>query len=199
MTNLTPPHTHTPSLPPLLFSPPPVATLRDLGGGKDKEGFPTDGVNVWNAITTNTSSPRTEFLLNIDPCAGHGIDGTCAGSEAAYRMGDWKLMIGVANDTWYPLPTSEASPRQALAEMGAGAGGPMGSVVWDAEAKVNGAGAATASLRGSADSTNWLFNVKTDPNEHNNVYDANPDIVKTMTAKINALAAEVRCVLCGCV
>ena len=114
-------------------------------------------------------------------------------------MGDWKLMIGVANDTWYPLPTSEASPRQALAEMGAGAGGPMGSVVWDAEAKVNGAGAAAASLRGSAaDSTNWLFNVKTDPNEHNNVYDANPDIVKTMTAKINALAAEVRCVLCDC-
>ena len=151
------------------------ATFRDLAGAKDKAGFPSDGHNVWQAITTNASSPRTEFLHNIDPCSGHG---TCQGVEASYRFGDWKLLTGVSEDTWYPVPTGpeDQDPATTAKLKRSGQRGPMGSVQWSE---------ATGTT-----TTNWLFDVKKDPYEQTNVYDANPDVVKQIKAKIDALAAQ---------
>merc|ERR1712048_1391362 len=83
------------------------ATLRDLGGASDGGSKAVDGKNVFDAITGNTESPRTEFLLNIDPCSGHG---TCTGKESAYRFngcvgdacGDWKYYDVPSAVGWFP-------------------------------------------------------------------------------------------------
>merc|ERR1711881_502353 len=73
-------------------------------------GHPVDGISFWSALSKGTSSPRTEFVINIDPCSGHG---TCNGVEAGIRSGDWKFLSNVQSDTWYPVPTSaESNSRQ---------------------------------------------------------------------------------------
>lgn len=41
-----------------------------------------DGIDMWEALTQGLTSPRKEFLVNIDPVF----------SGAAVRVGDWKLM-----------------------------------------------------------------------------------------------------------
>ena len=66
-------------------------TFASLASAKTK-GKPVDGKNIWDAITTGSASPRTEFLINYDPCSGHGA---CSGVEYAYREGDYKLLVGV--------------------------------------------------------------------------------------------------------
>jgi len=84
------------------------ATFAKLGGAT-LEGKPLDGKDIWGALTTKSESPRKEFLVNYDPCSGHG---SCAGVEWAYRSGDMKLSYGVAEDTWYALPTSTESTEE---------------------------------------------------------------------------------------
>lgn len=41
-----------------------------------------DGLDLWESLTKDRPSPRTEFLLNIDPKA----------NSAGIRAGDWKLL-----------------------------------------------------------------------------------------------------------
>lgn len=143
------------------------ATLRDLAGARDKDGFPSDGVDQWTAITSEGPSPRTEFLLNIDPCSGHGA---CEGGEAAYRMGDWKLLVNVSADTWYPVPTSDAE-RQAQRTT-SGRTSASGGVVWE----------------GATATASYLFNITADPTEKTDLYAQNPSVVAEIAAKIDALA-----------
>lgn len=144
------------------------ATLRDLAGAADKPGFATDGVSTWAAIVGDAASPRTEFPINIDPLTG----------EKAFRMGDWKLLLSCGNDTWYPIPTSAAD--EARLHRTAGRAGPGGSVLFPPSAAVNA-----------------LFDLSADPNEQTNVYDANPDVVAEISAKIDKWAAMARPLLPG--
>jgi len=147
------------------------ATFRDLAGAKDKAGKPTDGVNVWDAILKNHSSPRTEFLVNIDPCGG-GRPGqpSCPGQEAAYRLqgcingtcGDWKLLTGVAPDGWYAVPSTVPEERheQRFPEEQVGA------------------------------YIDKLFNISADPMEMHNIASKYPSVVAYLKMKISALAKE---------
>ena len=57
-------------------------------GGATLEGKTLDGKDIWSALTSGKASPRTEFLVNHDPCSGHG---SCSGIEWSYRSGDMKL------------------------------------------------------------------------------------------------------------
>jgi arylsulfatase A-like enzyme len=43
-----------------------------------------DGVDQWDSISTNTTSPRKQLILDIDEVA----------KTAAIRDGPWKLIIG---------------------------------------------------------------------------------------------------------
>lgn len=144
-------------------------TLTLLGGGdiSSGSGFPLDGLNIWDAIIENTKSPRTEILLNIDditernPISGAGL-----------IQGDWKLLQKVHNDTWYPVPTTHTNyiseSDLALAQC-LGRGGCLSG----------------SSLPPPKPVVSCLFNITNDPNEHINLYDKYPDVVKSMIARID--------------
>lgn len=53
-----------------------------LSGGDPSVLESIDGIDMWEALTQGLTSPRKEFLVNIDPVF----------SGAAVRIGDWKLM-----------------------------------------------------------------------------------------------------------
>lgn len=61
-------------------------TFVSLAGGEPDPNM--DGVNVWPAITTNSDSPRTEFVYNLEYYQGNLI--------GAIRVGDYKLIMGPA-------------------------------------------------------------------------------------------------------
>lgn len=55
-------------------------TLAALTGAKSRADKPLDGVNVWDTISRNAPSPRTEIVYNVEPF------------RAGIRRGDWKLI-----------------------------------------------------------------------------------------------------------
>jgi arylsulfatase B len=163
------------------------ATFRSLAGAKDKADKPLDGMSVWDAIAQDKESPRTEFLVNIDPCSGHG---TCGGQVAAYhyqgclggpshqaRCGHWKLIDGVVQtDSWYALPTStSAAVPSTEAEASYGVPTIGGGVAFPP----------------STANTTYLFNISADPGEHTNLATLYPSVVVALKAKVEALSKEV--------
>jgi len=166
------------------------ATLRTLAGAQDKETKPVDGVSVWDAITKDEQSPRTEFLVNVDPCSGHG---SCNGQEAAYHFqgclggwggasdaeacGHWKLLSGnVQTDSWYAVPTSTSAVVASVETPAShGVPGPSGSVLF---------------LGNTTNSSSYLYNISADPGEHLNLADLYPSVVSALQAKIDALTKQ---------
>lgn len=55
-------------------------TIVNLAGGSTAKCKPLDGVDVWQTISTNATSPRTEIVYNVEPF------------RAGIREGDWKLV-----------------------------------------------------------------------------------------------------------
>src|SRR5437667_3882627 len=55
-------------------------TLAKLAEAPTSKSKPLDGMNVWQTISEGKSSPRTEFIYNVEPFRG------------AVRQGDWKLI-----------------------------------------------------------------------------------------------------------
>eukprot|EP00040_Diaphanoeca_grandis_P007156 m.39919 g.39919 ORF g.39919 m.39919 type:complete len:571 (-) comp18337_c0_seq1:239-1951(-) len=61
-----------------------------------------DGFDVWNAIITNSTSPRTELVHNFDSSVSWG---------SAIRVGDYKLITGQIQQMWTPVPDSTAQAQ----------------------------------------------------------------------------------------
>ncbi|MFZ0826620.1 MAG: arylsulfatase [Verrucomicrobiia bacterium] len=55
-------------------------TLAHLAGASTAKCLPLDGLDVWQTISSNAPSPRTELVYNVEPFRG------------AVREGDWKLI-----------------------------------------------------------------------------------------------------------
>jgi hypothetical protein len=159
------------------------ATFRDLAGAQDKEGKPLDGLNVWDAILADDESPRKEFLVNIDPCSGHG---TCSKDnfveEHAFRYqgcvgsdcGDWKLVDTPTGTGWIPV----ADVYQC-----SGHGGCEAPSAW------SGSGSPSR----YSDPSDWgvqLFNLAVDPNEETNLADVYPGVLSYLQERVSKLKAE---------
>ncbi|RLU15878.1 hypothetical protein DMN91_011634 [Ooceraea biroi] len=67
-----------------------LPTLITAAGG-DPSNLTIDGMDLWNALSEDTESPRTSILHNIDDIYG----------VSAVTVGDWKLIQGSTyNGTW---------------------------------------------------------------------------------------------------
>ena len=125
----------------------------------DKEKWALDGYNVWPTITADQETPRQEILINLDPVRPGFV------GQAAIRSGDWKLIIGRPNcsfgedNSLFPCP--------------------------DGWVHVNG----TKEAPPHTPSLTWLFNIKTDPNERNNVANQYPEKVLELKERIEYYGA----------
>ncbi|CAG5119578.1 unnamed protein product [Candidula unifasciata] len=144
-------------------------TLVEAAGSSYKD--PTqDGVSQWKSLLSlSLPSGRDEVVYNLDysefPEQG----------KAAIRVGDYKLIAGYPGlyPDWY---------KPAQAHM---------SSVTRVDNAVSNKGTRVARTPGeqvtsAAPKNFYLFNLKDDPTEHNNIYDSHPDIVSNLTARLQA-------------
>jgi len=140
-----------------------------------------DAVNVWSYINGDVdASPRREIVHDhhMFTNASAGIPGgsmQCAGQVpfavpgvaalGALRQNQWKLIVGPEEQaTWYGIFTPNATvPRPARKDM---------KDVWRQCLPA------------------CLYNVETDPSEHDDVSASNPDVVAKMLARFKELEAE---------
>ena len=120
----------------------------------DKDKWALDGYNVWPTITNDSETPRKEILINLDPPCSNYI------GQAAIRSGDWKLITGMPNCSLSREYKGDPCP--------------------DGWIHLNG----SIQLPPYTPSLTWLFNIKDDPNERNNVADLYPDKVEELKARI---------------
>ena len=66
-----------------------LPTLYYAAGGNISDLQNIDGVNMWDALTQATESPRQVILHNIDPFSG----------AAAIRYRNWKLLVNICEQT----------------------------------------------------------------------------------------------------
>ncbi|XP_012944441.2 arylsulfatase B [Aplysia californica] len=128
-----------------------------------------DGLGQWQAIRLLSASPRSEFVYNLDNST-HPTQG-----RAAIRVGDFKLIEGFPGpySDWY-LPGQQGQGQNDAScatfdradDLGCWQDGPeqMGK--------------------------NWtlfkgLFNLRNDPYERENLYEARPDIVSQLRARMS--------------
>jgi len=89
-------------------------TLANLAGASTAKCLPLDGLDVWQTISANAPSPRTEVVYNIEPFRG------------AVREGDWKLiwrtliptsvdLYNLADDPYETNNVAAAHPDQVVA------------------------------------------------------------------------------------
>lgn len=135
-------------------------TLVGLAGGSLNETKPLDGYDQWDAISKNAASPRKELLHNIDilfrPSGKQRYPDTFdTRVRAAIRVGDYKLITGnPGNSSWIPPPSVDA-----LYFIPAAQHEDPGKNV-------------------------WLFNITSDPNEHHDLSDAHPEVVKQLLERL---------------
>ncbi|KAK4299256.1 hypothetical protein Pmani_028454 [Petrolisthes manimaculis] len=87
-----------------------LPTLLSAAGGDLSVLGSIDGIDMWETLTQGLTSPRKEFLINIDPVF----------NGAAVRIGDWKLMhkpqaYGHHWDGWFgPSGRNQTAPQAQL-------------------------------------------------------------------------------------
>ena len=120
----------------------------------DRNKWKLDGFNVWSVITENSQTPRKEILINLNPPWAKFM------GQAAMRVGDWKLITGLPNCSLEHPEIGDRCP--------------------DGWIHLNG----TIDLPPYNPTFTWLFNIKEDPNERNNVAAQHPDIVEQLKERI---------------
>ncbi|KAJ7376668.1 ATPase, P-type (transporting), HAD super, sub IC [Desmophyllum pertusum] len=144
-----------------------LPTIVHLSGGS-VDSMPLDGYNVWETLSSGEPSPRTEILHNVDPIDAYWdshFESYHHCRQAAIRVGDWKLLTGCPGNGSW-IPPPESS---YLFEHG-------------------------PNYHDNINST-FLFNIREDPEERNELSAVYPDKVAFLMQRIreyNATAVPVR-------
>ncbi len=164
-------------------------TLLTLAGASVQQALPIDGRDVWPTITQGRPSPHEWILINTTPETG------------ALRVGDWKLVLN-----------GSVTIDEGAAPGAGAAGRAPGRPASSARAVPTPSAAPTASALGGTDDPNAiggparvqagravpgkhtveLFNLATDPYEKVNLADQNPEKLRELRARYDALAAQAR-------
>ncbi|XP_046736241.1 arylsulfatase I isoform X2 [Diprion similis] len=163
-----------------------LPTLLAASGG-DLSQLSIDGMNLWPALRTGSTSPRTEILHNIDDEYGN----------SAITIGDWKLLQGTtyngAWDDWYgPSGREDAYNIDVVIASRAGqAVASVGLVIIVQRARDI---REKASVRCTPRNVTLpackplqapcLFRIHEDPCEKNNLARVYPDMVATLQSQI---------------
>jgi arylsulfatase A-like enzyme len=132
-----------------------------------------DGLDMWDALTNDQSSPRTEFVYNIVPQGMH----TKHIAHGAVRSGCFKLMVGTHRDTGY------ASSPELL--------GINSSFDFDNDSSDDALYSEDdADLFGGQVEGPFLYNVCTDPEERHDLY--NKTKVSQQQTRLEALLETYR-------
>ena len=144
---------------------------------------------MWTALVGSTPGPRREMLYAMDPVVPEAVT-TSPESEgilfAALRVGDWKLVEGMAGrDDWYGEDPSLAWPVDYI----------MGPDATDYDAiPLSPCGSGKVGDRrdggGSGSKRRWLFNLKSDPTETMDLSEAEPAKVRELLVRMNQLKEE---------
>lgn len=183
-----------------------LPTLITAAGGNLSALGPVDGMDVWDTLTQDLSSPRKEFLVNIDPVTNSG----------AVRVGDWKLIFNPQSyghhwDGWFgPSGRNETAPEtdldvilkqvlnsrvaKSVTALNPKAYENMTSLRKKAEISC---GLIPENATASCDSEDspCLFHIPTDPCEYKDVAATYPDVLALMKIKLrqyNATAVPPR-------
>ena len=192
---------------------PTILKMAGYVGNPAKEGYPLDGVDMWQSLIDGVYSPgngqRNEMLYMLDTFLPPGnnqpenalkqtaqvfIDCT------ALRIGDFKLIEGYpGRSDWYGEDPSLAWPVDFVYGYDAtdyeaiqlSKGGKIGD---GGQYEMMGSNAQTRTKYKLRDVSKlkkrWLFNLKTDPYETKDVQFDFPEKVNELLARINVLKAE---------
>ncbi|GFN76975.1 arylsulfatase b [Plakobranchus ocellatus] len=162
-----------------------LPTLAEAAGAQYDDSD-LDGVSQWQSLLSLTiPSKRQEVLYNLDltfdPLQG----------RAAIRYGDYKLVAGFPGlyFWWYPPPgasgTQAANDRIAAQPSLDWIRNITGNhVIRDYQATAK--KVFSESFDVNSPMFYYLFNLKDDPEERNNLYDSHPDIVKQLQDRLDA-------------
>ncbi|XP_065187384.1 arylsulfatase B-like [Sycon ciliatum] len=150
-----------------------LPTLANVGGATPATKQVLDGVNVWQELMANTTSPRSEVLITLNPPRttkpAHPNQRQFLGT-AAIRMENWKLILG--------------EPDCAGAAQNETTNGTMSMCPngWVHPSGIE--------VPPPANSDNvWLFDLDADPLEKNDVHAQHPDVVEKLRQRIETFNA----------
>ena len=158
------------------------STLLELGAydNPPPADKPLDGMSVWQALLNDSESPRSEFLININP---ETAPPHITNKTTAYRFrgciegvcGDFKYVDTPINATWIPTPTSDQSAR------GPGTQNIYGRVTFDQKAPPH---IPLGHVIG-------LYNISADPGEHHDLKESYPGVAAAIKRKIALLEESI--------
>ncbi|KAK3786698.1 hypothetical protein RRG08_057974 [Elysia crispata] len=148
-------------------------TVAAMAGVKVNSTLGLDGYSQWSMIRDGKLSERKEILHNIDILytqKGKKLFNNTFDTSvrASIRVGDYKLLCGDPGDgTWWPVPSTNQKELPSLSAA--------------AEERV----ASPESIEGADVKNLWLFNIRDDPNEENDLSTSMPEVVKHLLDRIS--------------
>ncbi|CAF0746120.1 unnamed protein product [Brachionus calyciflorus] len=148
-----------------------VPTVLSAALGQEIEIDGLDGVNQWNSIIENLESKRNSFIYNIDPIGNRQGSKLCNTSSEAIRVDNWKLIKGCPGllTDWYNLSNFDID--YTINEFGE-------------FLSLNSSRQTCLSEVSDKENNYFLFNLKDDPLEMDNLARVYPCLVLEMEEKL---------------
>ncbi|KAK3738531.1 hypothetical protein QZH41_012039 [Actinostola sp. cb2023] len=151
-------------------------TLTSLAGLSDSEEDALDGFNVWDTISKDDPSPRTEILHNID--VDESGDERLSFDGIALRVGHMKIIMSVLNHPWFKPPELKIDQQHTDEDM------TLISLVLDSRGSQKDQDRSQIERKDKA-IKEALFNITADPEERHDLSAKFPDIVAKLKERVD--------------